>query len=193
MVWAWSTITSSIFAFLSPHRRMKQGIRWPPSKVNAGKTLLHMHLSYHPSLPPFLPLSLPSPLPLSLPLYAVDPAVITGQPVSLTLVVPGQPATFTVSATGDSLMYQWQKDTVNIATGANSASYMIAAVAESDEGAYLCVVSNTANSVPSTAASLTVCKYAWYSHDFNPAWTREKILVDKFHFFYHSYIHVHVY
>ena len=119
-------------------------------------------------------------LPPSLPPSAVDPAMITGKPVSLTLVVPGQPATFTVSATGDSLMYQWQKDTVNIATGANSASYMIAAVAESDEGMYRCVVSNTANSVPSTAASLSVCKYAWYSRNFNPAWTREKILVDKF-------------
>ena len=144
--------------FLSPHRRMKQGIRWPPSKVNAGKTLLHMHLSYHPSLPPFLPLSLPSPLPLSLPLYAVDPAVITDQPVSLTLVVPGQPATFTVTATGDSLMYQWQTNGVNITTGAISATYTIAAVAESDEGAYRCVVTNAADSVTSTAASLTVCK-----------------------------------
>ena len=154
--------------------------------MNAGKTLLHMHLSYPTSIPPSPSPSLPPPHLL----YAVDPAVITGQPVSLTLVVPGQPATFTVSATGNNLMYQWQKDTVNIATGANSASYMIDMVAESDEGEYLCVVSNTANSVPSTAASLTVCKYAWYSHDFNPAWTREKILVD---FFYHSYVHVHVY
>ena len=95
--------------------------------------------------------------------------MITGQPVSLTLVVPGQTATFTVTATGDNLMYQWQKDTVNIATGANSATYTIAAVAESDEGEYRCVVSNTAGSVPSTAASLSVCKYAWNSHDFNPA------------------------
>ena len=136
--------------------------------MNAGKTLLHMHLSYPTSLPPSLPPS------------AVDPVVITVQPVSLTLVVPGQTATFTVTATGDSLMYQWQKGGVNIATGANSASYMIAAVAESDEGEYQCVVSNTANSVTSTAAGLSVCKYAWYSHDFNPAWTREKILVDKF-------------
>ena len=105
--------------------------------------------------------------------------MITGEPVSLTLVVPGQSATFTVSATGDNLMYQWQKGGVDI-PGANSATYTIDMVAEGDEGEYQCVVSNTANSVPSTAASLSVCKYAWYSHDFNPAWTREKILVDKF-------------
>ena len=75
------------------------------------------------------------------------------------LVVPGQPATFTVTAMGDNLMYQWQKGGSNIATGANSASYTIVAVAESDEGEYRCVVSNAANSVTSTAASLTVCKY----------------------------------
>ena len=117
--------------------------------------------------------------------------MITVQPVSLTLVVPGQSATFSVTATGDNLMYQWQKDGVNIATGANSATYTVTAVAESDEGEYQCVVSNAANPVTSTAASLTVCKYAWYSHDFNPAWTREKILVDKV-FFYHNYVHVHV-
>ena len=74
------------------------------------------------------------------------------------LVVPGQSAIFFVAATGSNLMYQWQKDGVDIATGANSATYTIAAVAESDEGEYQCVVSNTANSVTSTVASLTVCK-----------------------------------
>ena len=89
---------------------------------------------------------------------AVDPPVITDQPVSLALVVPGQSATFTVTATGDNLLYQWQKDGSNITSGANSATYTIAAVVESDEGAYQCVVTNAANSVTSTAASLTVCK-----------------------------------
>ena len=83
--------------------------------------------------------------------------MITGQPVSLTLVLPGQPATFTVTTTGDSLIYQWQRNSVNI-PGANSATYTIDMVAESDEGMYQCVVTNAANSVPSTAAILTVCK-----------------------------------
>ena len=94
----------------------------------------------------------------SLPPSAVDPAVITGQPVSLTLVVPGQSSTFIVTATGDNLMYQWQKDGSDIASGVTSATYTIAAVTESDEGAYRCVVTNAANSDTSTAASLTVCK-----------------------------------
>ena len=74
------------------------------------------------------------------------------------LVVPGQCATFTINATGSNLMYQWQKNGVNITTKATSATYTIAAVAESDEGEYRCVVSNAANSVTSTAANLTVCK-----------------------------------
>ena len=84
--------------------------------------------------------------------------MITSQPVSLTFVVPGQSATFTVTATGSNLMYQWQKDGRDIATGATSATYTIAAIAESDEGEYRCVVSNAANAVTSTAANLTVCK-----------------------------------
>ena len=99
----------------------------------------------------------------SLPLSAVDPAMITGQPVSLALVVPGQNATFTVSAMGDNLMYQWQKYESDIASGVTSATYTIAAVTESDEGAYRCMVTNAGNSDTSTAASLTVCKCVYTS------------------------------
>ena len=83
--------------------------------------------------------------------------MITDQPDQQLLVVPGQPATFTFIATGDNLMYQWQRDSLNIA-GATSATYTIVAVVESDEGVYQCVVSNAASSVTSTASSLTVCK-----------------------------------
>ena len=73
------------------------------------------------------------------------------------LVVPGQSATFTVTATGSNLMYQWQKDGVDI-VGATSATYTIEVITESDTGMYRCVVSNAAGPVTSTAASLTVCK-----------------------------------
>ena len=83
--------------------------------------------------------------------------MITDQPVSLLLGVPGQSATFSVVAKGDNLTYQWLKDEYNI-SGATSATYTVAAVSKSDEGVYRCVVSNAANSVTSTAASLTVCK-----------------------------------
>ena len=83
--------------------------------------------------------------------------MITGHPISLVLIVPRQSATFTVVATGDSLVYRWQKDASDI-SGANLSSYIIAEVAESDEGEYQCVVSNAANVVYSNVASLTVCK-----------------------------------
>ena len=91
-------------------------------------------------------------------LHAVDPPVITGQPVSLMLAVPGQSSTFTVVAMGDILMYQWQKNGSNITAGATSDTYTIAAVAARDTGMYRCVVFNAGNSTISTAASLTVCK-----------------------------------
>ena len=83
--------------------------------------------------------------------------MITGQPVLQTAVVPGELVTFAVIATGDSLIYQWQKDGINI-LGSNSAIYTIAVVAVINEGAYQCIVSNAAGSATSAAASLTVCK-----------------------------------
>ena len=83
--------------------------------------------------------------------------MITYQPDPQLFIVPGLSVHFTVIAMGDNLMYQWQKDESNI-SGANSNTYTIVAVAESDEGEYRCVVSNAADSVPSTAACLTVCK-----------------------------------
>ena len=83
--------------------------------------------------------------------------MITDPPVSVMLVVPGQTATFTVTAMGSNLTYQWQKNESDIA-GANSATYTIEAVAVSDTGMYRCVVSNAAGPVTSIAASLTVCK-----------------------------------
>ena len=60
---------------------------------------------------------------------------------------------FIVEATGDNLMYQWQKDGDDI-PGANSDKYYIYDAMESDEGEYRCVVSNVAGMVTSNAANL---------------------------------------
>src|SRR5712671_959856 len=86
---------------------------------------------------------------------AVAPA-ITAQPVSQT-VTAGQTASFAVTATGTApLSYQWQKSGVNIA-GATSASYTTPATTTADSGAtFRVVVSNTAGTVTSAAATLTV-------------------------------------
>jgi phosphoesterase family protein/Ig-like domain-containing protein/immunoglobulin I-set domain protein len=86
---------------------------------------------------------------------ATAPAITT-QPANQT-VTAGQTATFTVVAAGTApLSYQWQKNGVNIA-GAASASYTTAATTTSDSGAkFDVVVSNSAGTVTSATATLTV-------------------------------------
>ena len=85
----------------------------------------------------------------------VAPTIST-QPVNQA-VTAGQAATFTVAAAGTApLSYQWQKNGVNLA-GATLASYTAPATTTSDNGAsFDVVVSNTAGSVTSSAATLTV-------------------------------------
>jgi hypothetical protein len=85
----------------------------------------------------------------------VVPAIST-QPSNQT-VNSGQPATFTVTATSTApLSYQWQKGSTGIA-GATSASYTTPATAPTDDGSQFKVtVSNSAGSVTSNAATLTV-------------------------------------
>ena len=81
---------------------------------------------------------------------------ITSQPVAQTVTV-GQSATFGVTAAGTApLSYQWQKNGANI-NGATSASYTTPATTSGDSGStFDVVVSNTAGSVTSSTASLTV-------------------------------------
>ena len=83
--------------------------------------------------------------------------MITIQPSPLELTIPGRFAIFTVTATGNQLLYQWQKNGIDIA-GATSCTHAIKSVTESDEGEYSCVVSNDADCVTSTAAFLAVCE-----------------------------------
>ncbi len=81
---------------------------------------------------------------------------ITTQPGNQT-VTAGQTATFTVIAAGTApLTYQWQKNGVNIA-GATSSSYTTPATTTSDSGStFRVVVTNTAGTVTSASATLTV-------------------------------------
>ncbi|HUG11306.1 MAG TPA: immunoglobulin domain-containing protein, partial [Opitutaceae bacterium] len=68
----------------------------------------------------------------------------------------GQPASFTVVASGTApLGYQWRKGVVDIA-GATSATFNIATVTVGDAGSYTVVVSNASGSVTSNAATLSV-------------------------------------
>ena len=99
-------------------------------------------------------------------LTVLNPPAITGQPASTAVTVGGN-TSFTVSATGAGLSYQWQVNTgsgyvnvVNNATyaGATSATLSLSNVGAGLSGAlYQVVVSGTvAPPVTSTAATLTV-------------------------------------
>lgn len=81
---------------------------------------------------------------------------ITTQPASET-VAAGQTATFTVAASGTApLTYQWQKNGSNI-SGAASASYTTPATTSADSGSmFLVTISNSAGTVKSNSATLTV-------------------------------------
>ena len=85
----------------------------------------------------------------------VTAPAITTQPTSRSAAV-GSSTTFTVVATGTSpLTYQWRKNGTAV-SGATAATFTIANVATSDAGTYTVVVTNSAGSLTSTGAVLTV-------------------------------------
>jgi hypothetical protein len=82
------------------------------------------------------------------------PSILT-QPQSQT-VVAGQPASFSVGATGDApLNYQWRFGGTDIA-GATGTNYSIASAQPTNAGAYSVRISNAIGSTNSSIATLTV-------------------------------------
>ena len=98
--------------------------------------------------------------------------VITANPTSQT-VTEGEAAEFSVAATGENSSYQWQQNAdgdgwVDI-PGATGASYTTEATTTSmSDYQYRCVVSNSAGSVTSSAATLTVNEHV---HEWVVAWS----------------------
>ena len=83
------------------------------------------------------------------------PPSISSQPQNST-VIQGQSATFTVTAGGTApLTYQWRKGGASIAGGSGSA-LTITSAQPGDAGSYDVIVSNSAGSATSSAATLTV-------------------------------------
>ena len=70
-------------------------------------------------------------------------------------VKEGENVTFTVSAEGTDLNYRWYKNGAAI-DGANGASYTFTAALGDNGAKYACVVSNSAGTVTSNEATLTV-------------------------------------
>jgi hypothetical protein len=81
---------------------------------------------------------------------------LTVQPVSVTVAV-GQAATFSVSASGTApISYQWRKNGANM-SGATASSYTTPATTTADSGSkFDVVVRNSAGSITSSQATLTV-------------------------------------
>lgn len=81
---------------------------------------------------------------------------VTAHPSSVTVSV-GQPATFSVSASGTApLSSQWQRNSANI-SAATSASYTLSPATMADNGAqFRCVITNGFGSAVSNTATLTV-------------------------------------
>ncbi len=80
---------------------------------------------------------------------------ITTQPIRQT-VAAGASVSFSVTAAGTApLAYQWRKDGTNI-SGATASTYTIASPATGDAGSYTVTITNSAGSITSTAATLTV-------------------------------------
>ena len=79
---------------------------------------------------------------------------VTQNPQNVTACL-GESATFSVTATGPDLTYQWRKNGVAVA-GATQATFTIDTVTETDAANYLCVVSSSCGTVFSEAATLEI-------------------------------------
>lgn len=87
--------------------------------------------------------------------FATAPAITVPPPASLS-VIAGQPAAFTVTATGTApLAYQWINGVTPVA-GATDTNYTIATAHLFDAGNYAVIVTNVAGSVTSSVSTLTV-------------------------------------
>lgn len=96
-----------------------------------------------------------APAPTPPPAVVANPPVIAAQPAAASAIT-GASVTFSVSATGPELRYQWQRDGVAIA-GATASTYTTGALTASDHGtAYSVLVSNTDGIVASAPAALSL-------------------------------------
>lgn len=83
---------------------------------------------------------------------------IVNHPLSQS-IMETNPVTFSVSASGTGLTYQWQFNNANI-NGATAATYTIPNVTNANAGNYRVIVTNTAGNITSNQAVLTVTPFS---------------------------------
>lgn len=101
--------------------------------------------------------SAPATLTVTMGVYVSTPRILA-QPRSVNVEL-GELVTFWIRADGGDLSYQWQKlnnGTWYDITGATSASYVVMARTEVHNTQYRCVITNTAGSVTSNTATLSI-------------------------------------
>ena len=81
-----------------------------------------------------------------------QPVVITTQPDTSQTVCTGFPVSFSVTATGTGLSYQWKKGGTDI-TGATSSTYSISNVSTADAASYTVAVSGASPCTPVTSGN----------------------------------------
>ncbi|HEY5914896.1 MAG TPA: immunoglobulin domain-containing protein [Verrucomicrobiae bacterium] len=96
----------------------------------------------------------------SVALVLASAPTINSQPTDQT-VATGATASFTVSAAGTSLYYQWSKGPTALndgarVSGANTSALSISSVTASDAGSYSCLITNGLGSTNTATATLTV-------------------------------------
>ncbi|NLD95230.1 MAG: hypothetical protein GX639_21480 [Fibrobacter sp.] len=107
-----------------------------------------------------------------------DAPVISVQPESKGTKAGGT-VTFSVTATGENLKYQWQKDNTNVTTGTGgtTATYTTATVGTEDNGStYRCIVTNNSGADTSLPAKLTILNSVTYDDNGS---TSGKVPVDE--------------
>jgi len=88
-------------------------------------------------------------------ILTVNQNVVVATPPANKTVCPGSSASFSVSASGTGLVYQWYKGTTML-TGQTTSTLSLSAVSATDAGTYSVVVSGTCGDAVTNSAILTV-------------------------------------
>ena len=102
-------------------------------------------------------------------LLPVDPPMVTQDPENQSVSTGAEAVTFQIEATGDDLIFQWQKNGSDLQGGSNYSGIntnilKIRQVKKSDAGHYRCLVRNRVvrDGKLSKEAELSVCKFHVY-------------------------------